>query len=300
MRAGRRGAFRPGPGGSVLTALAVMACACATAKNYLNPQGPVYAGGPPASSQGVRRPSADGPLRIVSYNIAFGRRIDRALEVLKENESLRDADVISLQEMDAPGVERIAGELGLRYVYFPSGIHPRHDRDFGCAILSPWPIEAPCKIVLPHAAEGTRLRRSAAVATVIRGGQRLRVYSVHLPAALAISGRSRREQAQVLIADAEASPDPVIIAGDFNSYGLGEEFVKAGFDWATRDIPPVRRLVFFGLRFDHIFTKGLPAEPGQSAAGVGEDNWKASDHKPVWAVLGADQASPSNGRSIAR
>jgi len=288
----RRCGLRPGVGRSAVMALAVMASACVTATNYLNPQGPVYAGGPQASSPAARRLSADGPLRVVSYNIAFGRRIDLALEVLRENECLGDADVLALQEMDAPGVERIAAELGLRYVYFPSGIHPRDDRDFGCAILSPWPLEGPRKIMLPHAATGTKLRRAATVATVVRGKQRLRVYAVHLPAALAVSGRSRREQAHVLIADAKASPDPVIIVGDFNSYGIGEEFVKAGFDWATRDIPPAGRLVFFGLRFDHIFTKGLPAEPGRAEAGVGEDNRQASDHKPVWAVLGVGEASP--------
>jgi endonuclease/exonuclease/phosphatase family metal-dependent hydrolase len=272
-----------------------MTGACATATNYLNPRGPIYAGGSPAGSEAAQRLSIDAPLRVVSYNIAFGRHIDRALAVLRDNECLGDADVIALQEMDAPGVERIAGELGLRYVYFPSGIHPRYDRDFGCAILSPWPIEGPRKIVLPHAAPGTKLRRAATVATVVRGTKRLRVYSVHLPAALGISGRSRREQVQVLIADAAASPDPVIILGDFNSYGIGEEFVKAGFDWATRDIPPTGHLIFFGLRFDHIFAKGLPAPPESSASGVGEDNLRASDHKPVWAIWEVGRASPPSG-----
>jgi endonuclease/exonuclease/phosphatase family metal-dependent hydrolase len=279
---------------SAVAALALMASACATATNYLNPRGPIYAGGPPAGSQAARRLSTDGPLRVVSYNIAFGRHIDRAIAVLRENECLHDADVLALQEMDALGVERIAGGLGLGYVYFPSGIHPRDDRDFGCAILSPWPIEGARKIVLPHAAPGTKLRRTVAVATIIRGEQRLRVYSVHLPAALAISGRSRREQARILIKDAATSPDPVIIVGDFNSYGLWEEFVRAGFDWTTRDIPPTGRLIFFGLRFDHIFTKGFDEAPESAEAGIGQDNRRASDHKPVWALLEM-AAVPSSG-----
>ena len=51
------------------------------------------------------------------------------------------------------------------------------------------------------------------------------------------------------------------------------------------------RLIFIGLRVDHIFSKGLAANLGPDAAGVGEDNWKASDHKPVWAVLGPEGAA---------
>ncbi len=292
----RRAGFFSGLRRSALLALVVMAGACATAKNYLDPQKPVYIGCDVSQAPFAGRLSAEGPLRVVSYNISFGIHVNRAIEVLRENGPLCGADVIVLQEMDAPGVERIAGNLGLHYVYFPSGVHPRKGRDFGCAILSPWPIVEPRKIVLPHAATGTKLRRSVAVATIVRGGQRLRVYSVHLPAALAISGRSRREQAQVLIADAKVSPDPVIIAGDFNSYGLGEEFVQAGYDWATRDIPPSARLLFFGLRFDHIFCRGLPVMLGSNTAGVGEDNRKASDHRPIWAVLGACEVVPSDGR----
>ena len=47
-----------------------------------------------------------------------------------------------------------------------------------------------------------------------------------------------QQQVQPVIIDARASVEPVIIAGDFNSYGIGEEFVKAGFTWVTRDVGP--------------------------------------------------------------
>lgn len=62
-------------------------------------------------------------LRIVSFNIKFGRRIDAAIEVLGTG-NLRGADVLALQEMDEVGVERIARALKLNYVYYPGSIHP--------------------------------------------------------------------------------------------------------------------------------------------------------------------------------
>jgi endonuclease/exonuclease/phosphatase family metal-dependent hydrolase len=269
-------------------ALASSGLACATAVNYLDPSGPSYLhsreGGPPAP----RSPSS--PVRVVSFNIAYALEIDRAIAVLRESEPLRDPDILALQEMDAPGTERIARALGMSAVYFPSGIHPRHERDFGCAILSPWPLEEPRKVVLPHAARGTGLRRSAVAAVVVRGEQRIRAYSVHLPSPLAVSGGSRKAQLRALAADAATAAGPVVIAGDFNSHDKVEELAKAGFAWVTRDVGPTARFRLLGiglagLSYDHVLAKGLRpvAEPG--ATGVVADNRGASDHSPVWAVL---------------
>lgn len=281
-----------GGGGRARCALALVAlstAACAGALNYLEPSGPLYQG------QGTEAALCPGDpngatLRVVTFNIEYGRQIDRALEVLRGSEPLRRPDLLALQEMDAPGVERIARGLGLGYVYFPSGVHPKTGRDFGCALLSPWPLEDPRKIVLPHGARGSGLRRSAVAATLVRGTQRVRVYTVHLPSPLAISGGSRRDEVRVLIADASSSPLPVVVAGDFNSSDVGQEFVKAGYRWLTRDVRDTTRLALFGIpvsemSYDHVFAKGLLPAGGGAAAGVVRDNRKASDHRPVWAVL---------------
>jgi endonuclease/exonuclease/phosphatase family metal-dependent hydrolase len=211
--------------------------------------------------------------------------------VLRETEALREPDVVALQEMDAPGTERIARALGMNAVYFPSGVHPKHERDFGCAILSPWPLAEARKLVLPHGARVSGLRRAAAVATVTRGAQRVRVYSVHLPSPLAISGGSRREQLRVLAEDALSSRDPVVIAGDFNSHGKVAELERAGFAWLTREAGDTARLRLLGiplagLAYDHLLARGLCLDPGSEAAvGVVKDNRGASDHLPVWALL---------------
>lgn len=271
-------------------AAAALAGGCASAVNYLDPARPFYEYRAASTRAGAdREPVAGGPLRIVSFNIAYALHVDRALAALRAAGPAQGLDVLALQEMDAPGVERVARELGLNAVYFPSGVHPKHERDFGCALLSPWPLEDARKLLLPHAARGTRLRRAAVSAVVVRGGWRVRVYSVHLPSPLGVSGGSRREQARVLIADADAAFAaglPVAIVGDFNSHGIGAEFARAGYAWPTRDIGATARWTFKGLRYDHVFARGLAAAgDGAPAAGVVADNRDASDHKPIWARL---------------
>lgn len=267
-----------------------------TAVSYLDPSGPLHTFAAEGDVAAGRRPP--GSLRVVTFNIAHALEIDRAIEVLRATETLRAPDVLALQEMDAPGTERIAEALGLNAVYFPSGVHPKYGRDFGCAILSPWPLEGPRKLVLPHGARVTGLRRAASIATVVRGEERIRVYSVHLPSPLAISGGSRREQLRVLAADAARVDGPVVLAGDFNSHGKVAELAAAGFLWVTRDVGDTTRFRFFGipiagLSYDHVLVRGLRPAPGADATGVVPDNRGASDHRPVWALLvPADEPAP--------
>jgi len=271
-------------------ALAASGPGCASAVNYLEPSGPLY--NIPREGTAAA-PTADRPLRVVSFNIAYAIEIDKAIEVLRTSEPLRGTDILALQEMDAPGTERIAKALGMNAVYFPSGVHPKHERDFGCAILSPWPLEEPRKILLPRGARVSGLRRSAVSAVVVRGGQRIRVYSLHLPSPLAISGGSRKQQLRVIAADAASAEGPVVIAGDFNSHGKVEELAKAGFAWVTKDLGDTARLRLLGiplggLSYDHVLAKGLRPAPGPGAMGIVQDNRGASDHKPVWVVLEPD------------
>jgi endonuclease/exonuclease/phosphatase family metal-dependent hydrolase len=270
--------------------LAASGLACAPAVNYLDPSGPLYRY---SRGETVAAPTAERPLRVVSFNIAYAIEIDKAIEVLRTSEPLRGPDILALQEMDAPGTARIARALGMNAVYFPSGVHPKHERDFGCAILSPWPLEEPRKILLPHGARVSGLRRAAVSAVVVRGGQRIRFYSLHLPSPLAISGGSRKQELRVLAADATSAYGPVVIAGDFNSHGKVEELAKAGFAWVTKDLGDTARLRVLGiglggLSYDHVLANGLRPVPGPGAMGIVQDNRGASDHKPIWVVLELD------------
>jgi endonuclease/exonuclease/phosphatase family metal-dependent hydrolase len=274
--------------------LATSGLGCASAVNYLDPSGPlyVYPGAGHAAFDSGR-----APLRVVSFNIAYAIEIDRAIEVLRGTEPLRNPDLLALQEMDAPGTERIAKALGMNAVYFPSGVHPKHRRDFGCAILSPWPLEEPRKVLLPHGARVSGLRRSAVSAVLVRGDERIRVYSLHLPSPLAISGGSRKEELRAVAADAASSEGPVVIAGDFNSHGKVGELAKSGFLWVTKDLGDTARLAVLGvglggLAYDHVLTKGMRPVPSPGAMGVVPDNRGASDHKPIWVLLETDGSAP--------
>jgi endonuclease/exonuclease/phosphatase family metal-dependent hydrolase len=260
----------------LLPSLAFLPGACTTALNYTDPLGPRY-----ASSHGRLRPAGQ-QLRVVTFNIKHAEQIERAIEVLSAERALREADLLLLQEMDAPGTERIARALGLNSIYFPSTVHPHNGRDFGNALLSPWPIEDARKLLLPHESRLIKQRRGVTVGTVRIASRPLRVYSIHVETILRMSGALRREQVEAILEDARRSPHPVVIAGDLNSRGLAPLFEKAGYWWLTRDVHDTA--AFFD--FDHVFARGLhPA--AQPAAGA-EPNRGASDHKPVWAVLRFD------------
>src|SRR5258705_4492997 len=156
--------------------MAIATAGCAKAVNYPSVTEPIATW---QTQQATRPPDTTGTFRVVSFNIAFAIEIDRAIEVLQQSGPLQNADVIALQEMDAPGTERIARALRMNSVYFPSGVHPRHKRDFGCAILSPWPLVEPRKLILPHRARVSGLQRAATSAIVMHGAEAIRVYSVH-------------------------------------------------------------------------------------------------------------------------
>jgi endonuclease/exonuclease/phosphatase family metal-dependent hydrolase len=252
--------------------------ACAPTINLLHPTTPRFEGAfaPPPTSYTDARATR---MRVVSFNIKLADRIEAAIEVLR-SDSLRDADIISLQEMDESGTERIARALHFNYVYYPGSIHPVRQRYFGPAILSRWPIEKSWKLILPYEAPIRHQRRNATAAVVNVRGTRIWVYAVHLETQLRASEYARQDQAAAILADAESASGPVIVAGDFNSWGIGKYFEQQGFAWPTKDVG--KTITIFS--WDHIFVRGL--SPSRSAtAGKVRDVRGASDHRPVWASL---------------
>jgi endonuclease/exonuclease/phosphatase family metal-dependent hydrolase len=259
-------------------ATALIAGCSGAAYNYVLPEGPRYAGAV------VRADTAtpDDTLDVVSFNIAWARGIDSALVVLRTDSVARAADIILLQEMDAPSTARVAGALGMNYVYYPATLHPKTKRDFGNAVLSRWPIVADAKIVLPHIARVRNTQRSATAATVRVGDTDVRVYSAHLGTLAEIGFGARRDQLRTILADAEQH-ERVVLGGDMNEPWLGGVARDGGFEWPTKEGP---RTAVVG-RVDHIFLRGLNA----AAAGTVTDNRGASDHRPVWvrAILSASR-----------
>jgi endonuclease/exonuclease/phosphatase family metal-dependent hydrolase len=251
--------------------LALAVAGCAHARNYAD-GGPRFAGS-------FRVPDADAAFRIVSFNVKFSRHPERAVALFRDEPRLGGADVVALQEMNEDGVALMARELGFDYVYYPSAVHPSADGNFGNAVLSRWPIVEDRKLLLPHRSRWRKLQRAACVAVIDAAGLRVRVYSVHLETPFGIGRTQREDQARTIIEDAAGSPDPVVVAGDFNSRWIGDMFVTAGFGWPTMELGGTLRW----FSWDHVFVRGLPSVP--SAAGIVRDARRASDHRPVWAEL---------------
>jgi len=265
--------------GTAHTALAIAVLAslvgCATARNYDDPAGPILIGPRVAPNH-----AGTGDVRLVTYNIKFAEHVDRAAALLSRPGPLRNADVLVVQEMDGSGTETLARALGLNYVYVPSTVHPSSHRDFGVAILSPWPIADARKILLPHLHRTRKMRRAAAVVTVLAPSGPMRVYGVHFETPFGASGGARRDQARTIAADAAGYAEPVVVAGDFNGTAGPDELQKAGFTWLTRDVHNTTGL----FDFDHLLVRGLCASATPPAAKV-KDGTHASDHVPVWAVV---------------
>lgn len=256
-----------------LGTILVPGCA-STPHNYLDPQAPLFDG-----RYGIT-PSPRAELRVVTFNVEHGLHVDQAIEALQSHPGLRGPDVLLLQEMDQPGVDRIAKALSLNYAYCPSSVHPGTERDLGTAVLSPWPMEDRWKVRLPHYSRLTHHARSVVGARVLVGGRGIRVYSVHFGTLLGLSGSQRREQLQAVVEDARGSADAVIVGGDFNSKSLAAVLADEGFVWPTRDIGHTWKV----FRFDHVLARGLN-RPAQSSAGVAREVQGASDHFPAWVTF---------------
>jgi len=249
---------------------------CATGRNYPDPNGPRYAGGP-AVPAGPRDTNA-AALRIVTFNVEYGIRVDSAIAVLAGDPALRNADVVLLQEMDDKGIRRVADTLGMWYVYYPSVFRYNTHRDLGNAILSRWPLVEDRKLILPHLARITHGQRAATAATIRVGDMPVRVYSLHLGTMAGLAPAARRDQLQAVLADAERYPR-VVIGGDLNDQGIAGIARDQGYAWPTQHGPATTDIG----RLDHILLKGLGI-PDSAAAGTVLEVHGASDHRPVWAV----------------
>ena len=270
------GAARPG----ILACCAAgLIAACAHTTNLLDPRAPRFSGDYALLAGDS---AAVGPIRIVTFNVKLARRIDRAIEVLR-SDSLRGADILTLEEMDDVGVDRIARALGLNYVYYPGSIHPTEHKYFGPAVLSRWPIERSWKVLLPHESRTRHQRRTATAADIMVRGLRVRVYGVHLETPGGASDAVREDQMRTILADAARFEGPVVIAGDFNSYGIGVFLERRGYRWLTERIDPT--ISFF--TWDHIFVRRL-SPAGPTSTGVVRRVRGASDHHPVWSVVVPD------------
>ena len=262
---------------AVLTlGLGVLASGCAHARNYTDVAAPRYAVARWVDSSVV----PPDTVKVVSFNVQFSVHADIAVDLLRWNDSLRNADAILLQEMDEAGVKMIADSLGMGYVYYPASRHPKTGRDFGNAIVSRWPLVDDRKIILPHLARYNATQRIAVAATMVMGERQVRLYSVHLATLIANGPTQRREQFAAVLADADSFP-VALIGGDFNSETVPSIGLSRNMTWPTRGLPHTAAL----WTIDHMLLRGLTT----ASLGIVRNVHGASDHRPVWANLVFDR-----------
>jgi endonuclease/exonuclease/phosphatase family metal-dependent hydrolase len=250
---------------------------CTLVKIYDDPEGPRYTG-----SYSSDHELAADEFTVATFNIEFGERVARATREIRENSELDAARVLLLQEVDPDGADQMARALGYDYVYYPGSVH--HDRDFGNAVLSRWLIIDDAKLILPYRNPTNGRIRIAVRATLDTPGGPLVVFSVHSET-LWLGPRARLEQARAIAADATRFEAPTVVGGDFNTLETAiveetvELFERAGYAWATGEVPPSTESLIGDLRLDHLFVKGL------EELGAKTQSTEASDHQPLWVKL---------------
>jgi endonuclease/exonuclease/phosphatase family metal-dependent hydrolase len=264
----------------VLLLLVALLTACRSIENYAEADGPLYTG-----SYAETSPAFSGEIKIITWNIKFSKEIDAAIAELQEVEELRDADILLLQEMDEVGVERIAKSLKYNYIYFPASIHTHHNKNFGNAILSRWPLSEAEKVILPHPNPKNQQTRIAVRGRVKVGGQNVLVYSVHTETAW-LSQTKRADQIDTLLADIGPDERYVIVGGDFNTVtqenvqNLEKQFEQAALKHLSKNAGHTFEPGGVELQFDHIFARGVTTiESGVTPAA------QASDHFPLWVKM---------------
>jgi len=248
---------------------------------YDDPQGPLFAGSfvtePPQNPQTVK---------VVSYNIDDGKDVAQAARELGMYNPLRGADFILLQEMDETGTEQIARELQYNYVYFPTTMPKRTARNFGNAILSPWTLSQPEKLILPHKHPSNKQLRIAAKATAALPDREVILYSVHTET-YTVTTKHRKAQVRAIVDDIGAGENAIIVGGDFNTVSgrsirrLKRLFGEIGMARASAGSgTTVKKYKTRPSAADHIFTRGFAVKDKGSLHAT-----LASDHFPVWVEL---------------
>ncbi len=249
-----------------------------------------------------RMPASDPDrLRVVTFNVAGGARVDDLARALREDPDLAPASLILLQEAESypdegtPRAARLADELGLGYAYIPG--RPKGDGTLGLAILSAYPIDALSVMVLPDAGVPiTGTTRIAAQADILVGGRPLRIVDLHLDTSLNI--RERMVELRPAVID---QAEPIIVGGDFNTNDfvwagdavpltplasavdtgqapmIDELMARLGYDAPTADLGATESHLGVESRLDSIYVRGLAASGGEVVRDV-----DLSDHWPVW------------------
>jgi endonuclease/exonuclease/phosphatase family metal-dependent hydrolase len=230
--------------------------------------------------------AAPTELLVVSWNVQFGVKAQAAADALLSSSQLQGADILLLQEMDEQGTALIAEALGLDYVYVAASVHPQTGRNFGNAVLSPWPLTDPGVVTLPHKSALQGQPRQVVHATANLGEYRLRAASVHTEVPTLSSPKRLRQFAAIGDVANAWERDALVIGGDFNTLtrrgvaAVSARLAPIGARRVTHGAGPTLRRGGREFSLDHIFARSLTPRSCGVVAGL-----DASDHRPLWVRL---------------
>jgi endonuclease/exonuclease/phosphatase family metal-dependent hydrolase len=252
------------------------------------------------SHQGNHALAAPDPsdhLCVVSWNIQFGENYAAAARAFRESAPLRRADIILLQEMDEIGTDHIGRSAELNYFYAAAGVHPKTGRNFGNAVMSPWPLRFPDVVPLPYKSLMQGQFRMAVRATLDIDGTPIDACSVHTEVPSLSSPKRMRQFEEIAKATADWPSKRTVIGGDFNTLtrrginALGKRMRTIDAHRVSVGAGPTLRRAGQDFVLDHVFARGL----SPVAAGV-VDDIHASDHRPLWVRLAIDQDDEDDRR----
>ena len=229
-------------------------------------------------------------LTVVTFNIKKARKIQMAISELRELKKKSTVDIYLLQEMDEKGVETIAADLGLNYLYIPIAYDKSDKKNIGNAILTTGTIEHPEKLILPHAKWQNKQRRAVIIGEVDIHQRKIIVFSVHTET-VAMSRKMRMDQVDSIVHYAKqesAQYNYVLIGGDFNTVfpkyarSVVTKFKNNGFDWSTSRVGSTAKAMLGVLKptNDYLFSRGFTVMNAHVVRSS-----KSSDHYPVFATL---------------
>ena len=241
-------------------------------------------------------------MRICSWNILLGLRLNAVLDAIRSIPDFRDLDLLALQEASVhdgrQNAAAIAEAMGPDYLYFQATAQLFRGREQGNALIwrrrlfAPAPPEVVSltvsEAIAMSRAEGALLRAVPPQRRIaIRAeSEHLRVYVMHLDV---LGFTHKLEQFRAILNDRRSRP-PVpltLLAGDLNTFGpprlrLWRRLRAAAHEDGLVELThSLRRTHWTGMKLDAIYAHGASA----AAHRAWTLSLRASDHLPVFAEI---------------
>jgi endonuclease/exonuclease/phosphatase family metal-dependent hydrolase len=269
-----------------LITFAICLFSCQALKFYGDADKPIFSSG----EREIANTEPSDSLNVVTFNIKKAREIQLAISEMKQLEKTTPVDIYLLQEMNEEGVEAIAKDIGLNYLYIPFSYDRSDKKNIGNAILTKGTILHSEKLILPHVKWQNQQRRGVTIGEVNIHEKKILVFSVHTET-VAMSRKMRMDQVDSVVRYSQQESSHykyVLIGGDFNtafpkySRSVVKEFNTMGFDWQTAKVGSTAKAMM-GLVTpvnDYLFSKGFAVTHAYAIRSS-----RSSDHYPVFATL---------------